>query len=266
MKKKIKLINTYDQLNCNEEFDKDIEGFLQSYIVPKASEEEVQDTVEKLRQYMPKEKKKSIIFMMIKNQVTYINKFYFLASLSLILIALFLPSNDELSYYKYLICSSPISILLGLFELIKSREEKMWELEKSFKYNYNQIVLSRLIIISSFSIIVNLTLCGIFTNNASTEILLKLMTTWIAPFSLVASISFLIVSRLPGNNSIIICICAWIIALAFAQKFLLRFVESAGVLSLIVAIAISSLVFLCCAHVFYKRTINLEEETIWNLE
>ncbi|MBZ9633298.1 hypothetical protein [Clostridium sp. FP1] len=264
MKKNIKSVNTYEPLNHNEEFDKDVEEFLESYIVPKASEEEIQVTVEKLRQYMPKEKKKPAIIMMMKNQVTYINKFYFLASLSLILIALCLPSNDALSYYKYLICSSPISILLGLFELIKSKEEKMWELEKSFKYNYNQIILSRLIIISSFSIIINLTLCGIFANNVSTNILLKLMTTWIAPFSIVASISFLIVSKLSSNSSIMLCICGWIIIVAFAQKFLLGFIESVGDLSLISAIVISSLVFVGCVHAFYKRTINLEEETVWN--
>lgn len=264
MKKNMELLDTYELLDHNEKFDKDIEEFLESYIVPKVQEEDIQETIKELRQYMPNEKKNPVIIMMIKNQIEYMGKIYFLASLSLVLIALFLPSNDELAYYKYLICSSPISILIGLFELIKSSEGKIWELEKSFKYNYKEIILARLIIISSFAIIINLTLCGIFINNVSTKILLKLMTTWIAPFSIVSSISFLIVSRRSNNNSIMICICGWLVVVFFAQKYLLRFVESVGILSLIGAIVISILVFICCAHAFYKRTINLEEEIIWS--
>lgn len=271
MKKNIltKKDSTYDEesnniIMENEDQNEEIQKFLNSYVVPSIEEEKILETVDMLRKYMPKSKKQSSLIMMIKNEITYINKLYILISIGLVLMGLFLPSKDYETYYLYLLIISPILFLIGLFEIVKGREEKMWELEKSFKYNCKQIILSRLVIISSFSIILNLILCGIFSVNASFIVAVKLMLNWIAPFSIAASISLLIVSKVESNVSVMFCICSWIAAAFMAQNLLLKFMESVNLISLISAIAISISIFIYSIYTFYKKTIDFEGMITWN--
>lgn len=135
----------------------------------------------------------------------------------------------------------------------------MWEMEKNCKYNYKQIILARIIIICSFSIIIDLLLCTLIAFNYRGMAYMYLMLSWIAPFALIASLAFLIVSRQAGSGSIIVGLSIWICFVAIGNEYFSIVIEQLSTASVIGAIAISMAIFFYTVRVFYKKFIDYEE-------
>lgn len=164
----------------------DIEDYLDSYVVNQVDEEKIDSTIDILKAYMPKEEvetaKKDIrIFDVIKEniglvklQLSLISKSYLILSLLLILVGTIATVKLNLSASII----APIPILLGIFEIIKGREENVWELELSYKYSLREIILSRLIIINVISILISI-IISINLNNIYSQInLFNMISIW----------------------------------------------------------------------------------------
>lgn len=254
-----------EEMSNNQEFfDDEIESFLASYSVPSIEDKKIEDTVDVLREYMPKKINKRNLLNLMLNEITYINKTYWIIAGILVVISAFLPLIFEISPYYYLSLIGPIPMILGISELIKGREEKMWEMEKSCKYNYKQIILARIIIICSFSIIIDLLLCTLIAFNYRGMAYMYLMLSWIAPFALIASLAFLMVSRQAGSGSIIGGLSIWICFVAIGNEYFSIVIEQLSTASVIGAIAISMAIFFYTVRVFYKKFIDYEEVITWN--
>lgn len=113
-----------EEMSNNQEFfDDEIESFLASYSVPSIEDKKIEDTVDVLREYMPKKVNKRNLLNLMLNEITYINKTYWIIAGILVVISAFLPLIFEISPYYYLSLIGPIPMILGISELIKGRED-----------------------------------------------------------------------------------------------------------------------------------------------
>lgn len=244
----------------------EIENFLDSYIVSKVDEEKIDSTIEILKSYMPKEEVQHVKvheqfldrikenISLVKFQFSLINKVYFVASLLLILIGTITTIRLNLSIYLSATIIAPVPILIGIFEIIKGREENVWELELSYKYSLREIVFSRLIIINVVSILISIVM-SLILNDAYSQInLLKMISIWLIPIFLIGSISLIITSYYRGINSIALCISIWILC-AMSISIYETIVDITHINTFMI-LGISVIFALLSMKLFYKKSIN----------
>lgn len=244
----------------------DIEDYLDSYVVNQVDEEKIDSTIDILKAYMPKEEvetaKKDIrIFDVIKEniglvklQLSLISKSYLILSLLLILVGTIATVKLNLSVYLSASIIAPIPILLGIFEIIKGREENVWELELSYKYSLREIILSRLIIINVISILISI-IISINLNNIYSQInLFNMISIWLIPIFAISSISLVITSVYRSMNSIALCMAIWILG-AMGISLYEKMADIANI-NLFIALGISVIGVVISSKLFYKKSIN----------
>lgn len=245
----------------------DIESFLDSYVVNKVDEPKVDSTIDILKSYMPKVEvqtinEQSTFLERIKNnteivkfQFSLISKVYFILSLLLILVGTVATIELNLSIYLSASIIGPIPILLGIFEIIKGRDENVWELELSYKYSLREIVLSRLIIINVVSILISI-IISIGLNNTYSDInLFKMISIWLIPIFLVGAISLVITSVYRSINSITLCVAIWILG-ALGISMYEKVAEITNI-NIIVALGMSVIFVVIALKLFYKKSIDI---------
>lgn len=244
----------------------DIEDYLDSYVVNQVDEEKIDSTIDILKTYMPKEEvetaKKDIrIFDVIKEniglvklQLSLISKSYLILSLLLILVGTIATVKLNLSVYLSASIIAPIPILLGILEIIKGREENVWELELSYKYSLREIILSRLIIINVISILISI-IISINLNNIYSQInLFNMISIWLIPIFAISSISLVITSVYRSMNSIALCMAVWILG-AMGISLYEKMADIANI-NLFIALGISAIGVVISSKLFYKKSIN----------
>ena len=244
----------------------DIEDYLDSYVVNQVDEEKIDSTIDILKAYMPKEEvetaKKDIrIFDVIKEnlgliklQLSLISRLYLILSLLLILVGTIATVKLNLSVYLSASIIAPIPILLGIFEVIKGREENVWELELSYKYSLREIILSRLIIINVISILISI-IISINLNNIYSQInLFNMISIWLIPIFAISSVSLVITSVYRSMNSIALCMSVWILG-AMGISLYEKMADIANI-NLSIALGISVIGVVISSKLFYKKSIN----------
>lgn len=243
----------------------DIEDFLDSYVINQVDEQKIDSTIDILKSYMPKQEVQAIkeqsIFLerfknnidLVKFQFSLISKIYFISSLLLILVGTITTIKLNLSIYLSASIIAPIPILLGIFEIIKGRDENVWELELSYKYSLREIVLSRLIIINIVSILISI-IISIGLKITYSEInLFKMISIWLIPIFLVGSISLAITSIYRSINSIALCIAIWILGVLSISIY-----EKIAVITNIntfIVLGVSVISVVIASKLFYKKSI-----------
>lgn len=274
MKKTQKKIHT---LRCENEYDEefenlleedllDIEDFLQSYVVEKADESSVDETIDVLRAYMPKEASENSInkisniiksrLELVRFNLSLVSKSYWIFSLLLILggLAITIKSNENI--YESILMVSPVPILLGLIELTKGKAENVWELELSYKYSLKELVLAKLVIIGVFSIAISILMSFVLVGNYCEINMMKMISIWLIPMFITASVSLFIVSMYRNVNSIGLCVGIWLIqANSISSKDIENLIATKEAVFLFV-LCILIVVMTMCLKLFYKRTIN----------
>ena len=252
----------------------DIESFLDSYIVNKIDEEKIDSTIEILKEHMPKLEiqviKEQISFVdkvrenisLVKFQFSMMNRLYFIASLLLIFIGTITTLKLNISIYLSASIIAPIPILLGVFEIIKGRDENVWELELSYKYSLREIILSRLIIINLISIVTSITMSIILTNTYSSINLLEMISIWLIPVFIIGTIALVVISLYRSINSITLCIVIWILGVMSISMY-----ESfVGIVDIntFVVLGISLVSLIISMKLFYKKSINIIDYKIFD--
>lgn len=244
----------------------DIEDFLDSYVVSKVDEEKIDSTIDVLKSHMPKEEVQHVKVQeylldrikenisLVKFQFSLISKVYFIASLLLILLGTITTIRLNLSIYLSASIIAPIPILIGIFEIIKGREENVWELELSYKYSLREIVFSRLIIINVVSVLISI-MMSLILNNAYSQInLLKMISIWLIPIFLVGSVSLIVTSFYRGINSIALCISIWILGAMSISVY--ETIADITHINTFMILGISVIFTLASMKLFYKKSIN----------
>lgn len=273
-------INSLEFENLLEEDLDDIENFLDSYVVGSVDECKIDATIEVLRSYMPvaieSETNKNIsifttnniqsILKLIKLQIEVTNKFYWIASLILVLYGSISITRLNIDL---VVCSSivaPIPILLGVVELIKGRSENVWELELSYKYSLRETILAKSIIIIAISMCISIIMSVISINVYSQINLLKIISVWLIPMCIISSISFIIVSIYRSINSIFLCTAIWILSVsAVAVSEIYKFIIKISNLSMLIILGICIVSMMLSLIVFYKNSIDFKDNMKFDL-
>ena len=245
---------------------KDIESFLDSYVVTNVDEEKIDSTIDILKRYMPKQEiqidKQQYSLLdkvrenidLVKFQFGLMSKGYFIVALLLILIGSITTIRLNLSIYLSASIIAPIPILLGIFEVIKGREENVWELELSYRYSLREIILSRLIIINTVSIGVSIALSVILNNTYAQINLLEMISIWLIPIFIIGSISLIITSLYRSINSIALCISIWILGVMSISMY--ENVADVTVINTFIVLGVSVIFALGAVKLFYKKSIS----------
>ena len=244
-----------------EEDLKEIDNFLDSYIAPQVDEQKIEATIDVLRKYMPLIERKQKVNLetnikssieLVKLNLFFFSKLYWILSLVLILLGTLITVKFELNIYETVILIAPIPILLGIFELVKGRDESVWELELSYKYSLREIILSKIIIIGVFSIVISLIMSILLLSTYSSINILRMIVLWLTPIFLTSSVSLIIVSIYRSINSVALCLSIWILSIVLVNNIQFKI---SNIMELIV-LAISFITMICSLRLFYKQSIN----------
>lgn len=266
----------YDDLN-DIEFDnlidedlKEIELFLDSYMVKKVDDEKIENTIDVLREYIPKQAEEGIeiklkqsligniksITNLAQFNISLVSKSYWILSLVLILLGVIATKKFNFNIYSSAIIMSPIPILLGIFELIKGKEENVWELELSYKYSLKETLLCKIVIILIFSILISLIMTVTLYNTNCQISLLKMIKLSLIPMFVTSAISLIIVSLYRNSNSIGVCVAIWMIQAATIDEKTIENILTIDNLTIIFTLIVSIILTIYASKLFYKMSVN----------
>ena len=257
------------EILLDEEF-LDIENFLNSYIVKEVNEENIDLTIDKLRNYMPQNKNEEIIknenmdlyskvrtsMGLLKMQFKIFNKLYLIASMMLVLCGVIGTIKLNLNPYLCAYTVSPIPILIGLAEILRGKEENMWELELSYKYSFREILFAKLVIISTTAIALTLVTSLILTGTYSEVSLLRIINICLIPTCFISLISLILASIYRGMNSIVLSTSIWIVVSNMVDNDTINYIVNVKNYKLFLVLILLFGLTMVASKVFYKKSIN----------
>lgn len=257
------------EILLDEEF-LDIENFLNSYIVKAGNEENIDLTIDKLRNYMPQNKNEEIIknenmdlyskvrtsMGLLKMQFKIFNKLYLIASIILVLCGVIGTIKLNLNPYLCAYTVSPIPILIGLAEILRGKEENMWELELSYKYSFREILFAKLVIISTTAIALTLVTSLILTGTYSEVSLLRIINICLIPTCFISLISLILASIYRGMNSIVLSTSIWIVVSNMVDNDTINYIVNVKNYKLFLVLILLFGLTMVASKIFYKKSIN----------
>lgn len=251
------------EILLDEEF-LDIENFLNSYIVKDVNEENIDLTIDKLRNYMPQNKNENVYLYskvrtsigLLKMQFKIFNKLYLIASMMLVLCGVIGTIKLNLNPYLCAYTVSPIPILIGLAEILRGKEENMWELELSYKYSFREILFAKLVIISTTAIALSLVTSLILTGTYSEVSLLKIINICLIPTCFISLISLILASIYRGMNSIVLSTSIWIVVSNMVDKNTINYIVNIKNYKLFLVLILLCVFIMVASKLFYKKSIN----------
>lgn len=243
-------------------------GFtLKEYDVEYPSESEMMRTIDALRPYVPIKENKWITFWdnltsILKHsykEIFYISPVFWLLNSLFLGISMAAIFASEISPYTVVILLAPIPTITGLLEVMKSKYSGFAELEMSFKYSMQEIILSKMIVIGVFNLMINL-MVTISISSFYQEVWLgKLMLYWMTPFTVITAISFLIVNRIRHVYGVTSTLIIWIgFGSLINQEHIFKSIESVPVIFYVLIIVLSFAAILYQVKQLYKRGVHYE--------
>lgn len=257
------------EILLDEEF-LDIENFLNSYIVKEVNEDNIDLTIDKLRNYMPQNKNEEInknenmdlyskvrtSIVLLKMQFKIFNKLYLIASIILVLCGVIGTIKLNLNPYLCAYTVSPIPILIGLAEILRGKEENMWELELSYKYSFREILFEKLLIISTTAIALTLVTSLTLTGTYSEVSLLRIINICLIPTCFISLISLILASIYRGMNSIVLSTSIWIVVSNMVDNDTINYIVNVKNYKLFLVLILLFVLTIIASKLFYKKSIN----------
>ncbi|QOR67117.1 hypothetical protein IM538_02895 [Cytobacillus suaedae] len=213
------------ELELDEDLDEELQELLNKfeyelddYDVEYPNEAELMKTIDTLRPYVPTKINKwetfvtrtSTIAKQALTEVYYMSPLFWIANVVFIMIALTAVSLTKQNPYTVLFFLAPIPTMTGLIEVLKSRNAGMSELELSFKFNLQEVILSKMVVVGVFNLLINIVITFIMSLVIQDVLVWELMLYWIAPFTVITSIALTIVTRFRKTNTVTIGLILWI--------------------------------------------------------
>jgi hypothetical protein len=202
------------------ELDQEISEFLDQFAIEYPTGLEISQTIEVLRVYTPKKKKPLQLYLSQMKTMLFFSfhPLFILYALVLYMAGLCLMIYGKQNPYFTFLTLSPTPFLFGIFELVRGRESKMWELEQACKYSAQRLFLAKLTTISTMNIGLNL-LFSLFVEVSVPDIIFwKLTVFWIVPLCMVSAFSLILSLKMRGWVPITMVPVLWLgISILFAQ-------------------------------------------------
>lgn len=186
--------------------DYDVKEYLDSYKVDFPNEDEMEASIEFIMAQVPvKERKSAILARKAKALVVNSSRelmnfswlFWCLNGLFLLLGVICLL-NVHSNPYMTVFALAPLPFFTGIFEILKSKDEGLVELELTLKYNAQQILTSRLLVVGLYNFAVNLVISAITVAVFPEVLFAKLFLAWTIPYVFVTGVAFFIALKTKG--------------------------------------------------------------------
>ncbi|WP_227938799.1 hypothetical protein [Alkalihalobacillus deserti] len=250
-----------------DELEREIGLLLDEYDVEYPSESEMMMTIDAIRPYVPVKESKwknrfegmSAIMKQSIIEFFYMSPIFWFSNSLFLLIGLSAVLLSEINPYVILLLLGPIPTITGLLEVIKRMNAGMAELEVTFKYSLQEIILSKMVVVGGFNLIINLFLTFSTSFFYQDVVIWKLMLYWITPFTVITAISFVIVSRFRHVYAVTAGLAVWIVfGSMISQSKLVERIESIPIVVHILVSLIAAIVVIIQLNRIYKRGVNYE--------
>ena len=197
--------------------DKEVKEYLDSYKVDFPHEEEIESSIGLIMsQVQPIQSRANVFQSRAKNLVVNsIQEFFRFGYLFWGLNSLFLLLgivgliNLKTDPYVTAFALAPLPFIVGIIEILKSKDEGLIELEMTLKYNAQQIFISRLFVVGLFNLMVNIGISSISMAVFPEVIFSKLLLAWTIPYVLVTGLAFLFAMNMKGNVASGVLLAVW---------------------------------------------------------
>ncbi|BCB04036.1 hypothetical protein [Bacillus sp. KH172YL63] len=250
-----------------EELEKELGFKLDDYDVEYPSEAEMMRTIEMIKPYVPEKEDRwktytenILAFMKYSFQgIFYFSPLFWIVNSLFLAICSFSVLMADQDPYVTLMLLAPLPTMTGLFEILKSRFTGMEELELSFRFSLQELILSKMLIIGVFNVGINLVAMVILSIFAGDVWAGKMLLYWMTPFTVITGISFLFVNRARHMHAVTATLVVWLgIGVFLSNEEVIDKVESiSAAVYVLVIIAAFGLVTLQAAR-FYKRSADYE--------
>lgn len=191
---------------------------LDFYTVRYPSEDELNATVNELRQYVPEKKKSTTdlfhkAYPLIKHtvmEVTVMNKLYWIMTSLVYIFSYFLTVMTMIDPMVVLLFIAPLPFVFGLLEVFKGREIGLLEMEMACKYKMSEIILSRILLITIYNVILNVLLLFTFYSLLNQAIFWKISLILFTSFFAFNVVALGITLRFKRQIALIINLFIWI--------------------------------------------------------
>lgn len=250
-----------------EELEKELGSILDEYHVEYPSETEMMRTIDAIRPHVPV--KENIwrtfldnitsIFKHSMQEVFYISPVFWILNSLFLLTGIAAVFISEQSPYAIIMILAPIPTITGLLEVFKSRNGNMAELEMSFKFNLQEVILSKMIVIGGFNVIINLLVTLSISYFYQDIWLSKLMLYWITPFTVITATCFVIVNRIRHTYAVTAGLVIWIgFGSLVSQTQVIERLENVPVPIYVLVIVLAALLIIFQMKQLYKRGVTFE--------
>ncbi|WP_026573400.1 hypothetical protein [Bacillus sp. UNC438CL73TsuS30] len=201
----------------NIEMDKEIKEFLDSYKVDFPDVEEMETSIEYImsnvnpietRALVFQKRARSLIVNCTREMLNFGWLFWGLNGM-FVLLGVISLIQWRANPYITVFTLAPLPFIVGIFEILKSKDEGLIELEMTLKYNTQQIFVSRLLVVGVFNLLINLTISFISSMVNPDIIYTRLLMSWTVPFVVVSGLAFLFAMKTKGNVASGIMLAVW---------------------------------------------------------
>lgn len=262
--------------DINEDDLTKLVGNLDCYVVETPSEFEINNTIEKLREFVPVKKvgiKRNGIFELLEkasNEIGFMSSTYWLVSTMLFILGTYSICMNGGSIttirnpYISAVLLAPIPFIFGIIEIFKGREEGVIELELSCKTSIGDIMFSRVIIICIYNILLNTVLSIGLVHFNNGILFWRITLMWLAPFTVVSGIGLILVNKMRGSYVAVIFTGVWIVFVMtmLTQKRIMDRIIGINLIVYIVLAIIGSILMIIQIKEYSQRGSSFFERSV----
>jgi hypothetical protein len=187
---------------------------LKPYTVEYPDEERINATIDQMRAYVPAPKRRSrplhLLLQAAGREWLTVSPIYWGSSLLLFIIGCMAIIGGDLNPYLAAMAMAPVPFIIGMIEVFKSWQAHMNELELTTKYSLQEIVLSKMVFVGSFSLLLNVLATLVLPVFSDGIWLWKLILYWFTPFTVISAVTFLLASRIRnGYITVSVSLVIW---------------------------------------------------------
>lgn len=249
---------------------------LECYIVDMPSEDEINNTIENLRKFVPYKKTKNKSFKIFNllgrasKEIGFMSSSYWLVSIILFILGTYSiwmnggSITNNRNPYISAVLLAPVPFILGIIEIFRGREEGMIELELSCKVSIGEIMVSRLIIICIYNILLNSLLSAMLMHFNSGILFWRMIFMWLTPFTVISGIGLVLVSRMRGSYVALLFTSIWIVFVmaVLTQKKIVESIIGINTAAYCILTIIGAVIMVVQITRYWKRNNSFFERSV----
>ncbi|MCL5981025.1 MAG: hypothetical protein M1571_00610 [Firmicutes bacterium] len=202
-----------------------LENLLNCYNISAVPHQQIERTVESLRQYVPKKQslwnrqaeRLADVLSTARQDAPFFSWGYWLAGIVLFSVGYWIITAADSHVYAIMLLIAPIPFILGLLELFKGRDTGMTEMEMSCKLSLREVILARVVVIGAYGVLLNTLLSVFIYYSQPGAYLWQLTLIWLTPFTFISAIALYIAQKVKSGYAVAFFLVTWTAAIILVQ-------------------------------------------------